>query len=156
MNFSRRCDSIFESQVVWSLANARITSWLGRENGHPSSMTSSPFHFGQVCQTVKEHSGQKLIQTWRCHSIDDLENKWVVETLKYYQHFFGWYWENLNLGMPAWMTCWGWRMTCLRESGKQQQVLRWLCTLPPYFVVYCTSTNSSTFWYTLWWRWGMA
>ena len=90
-------------------------------------------------------------------SLDDLENKWVVETLKNYQHFFGWYWENLNLGMPVWMTCWGWRMTCLRESGKQQQVLRWLCTLPPYFVVYCTSTNSSTFWYTLLWRWwGMA
>ena len=34
------------SQVVWSLANTRSTSWLGRGNEHPSSLKISSFLFG--------------------------------------------------------------------------------------------------------------
>ena len=89
--------------------------------------------------------------------LDDLENKWVVETLKNYQHFLDdiekiWTWGCRR----GWLVeVGGWRVYVSRGNSS-----RFWGDFAPYlhFVVYCTSTNSSTFWYTLcgvncWWLW---
>ena len=84
-------------------------------------MTSSPFHFGQ-CQTVKEHSGQKLIQTWGCHLM-------TWRTSESWRH-----WRITNIFLDDIEKIWTWGCRC----GWLVEVGGWR--------VYVSRGNSSRFW----------